>query len=155
MEVSKRRKTKLKLPTWAAFGKLRSVRSTKPLAVSHLGCGQKPWTMEQGSVAQASRSLWSRVGRAQALWTEICALSPLRSCAAGPPSIEHPESWLCRCSLKNAVTSVEEECFGLEPISWLEQCGINANDVKKLEEAEFHTVEAVAYVPIKEGANKY
>lgn len=32
----------------------------------------------------------------------------------------------------------------------LQQCGINANDVKKLEEAGFHTVEAVAYAPKKE-----
>uniref|UniRef100_A0A8D2JUD9 RAD51 recombinase n=1 Tax=Theropithecus gelada TaxID=9565 RepID=A0A8D2JUD9_THEGE len=33
------------------------------------------------------------------------------------------------------------------------QCGINANDVKKLEEAGFHTVEAVAYAPKKELIN--
>lgn len=35
----------------------------------------------------------------------------------------------------------------------LQQCGINANDVKKLEEAGFHTVEAVAYAPKKELLN--
>lgn len=35
----------------------------------------------------------------------------------------------------------------------LQQCGINANDVKKLEEAGFHTVEAVAYAPKKELIN--
>lgn len=34
-----------------------------------------------------------------------------------------------------------------------QQCGINANDVKKLEEAGFHTVEAVAYAPKKELIN--
>lgn len=34
-----------------------------------------------------------------------------------------------------------------------QQCGINANDVKKLEEAGFHTVEAVAYAPKKELLN--
>lgn len=54
----------------------------------------------------------------------------------------------------NADTSVEEESFGPQPISRLEQCGINANDVKKLEEAGYHTVEAVAYAP-KEGTDKY
>ncbi|NWU88781.1 RAD51 protein, partial [Upupa epops] len=49
-----------------------------------------------------------------------------------------------------ADTSAEEENFGPQLISRLEQCGINANDVKKLEEAGFHTVEAVAYAPKKE-----
>uniref|UniRef100_A0A9L0TQ76 RAD51 recombinase n=1 Tax=Equus caballus TaxID=9796 RepID=A0A9L0TQ76_HORSE len=53
----------------------------------------------------------------------------------------------------NADTSVEEESFGPQPVSRLEQCGINANDVKKLEEAGFHTVEAVAYAPKKELIN--
>ncbi|XP_065729103.1 DNA repair protein RAD51 homolog 1 isoform X1 [Phocoena phocoena] len=53
----------------------------------------------------------------------------------------------------NADTSVEEESFGPQPISRLEQCGIHANDVKKLEEAGFHTVEAVAYAPKKELIN--
>ncbi|XP_006778149.1 PREDICTED: DNA repair protein RAD51 homolog 1 isoform X1 [Myotis davidii] len=53
----------------------------------------------------------------------------------------------------NADTSVEDESFGPQPISRLEQCGINANDVKKLEEAGFHTVEAVAYAPKKELIN--
>ncbi|NWT74656.1 RAD51 protein, partial [Prunella himalayana] len=50
-------------------------------------------------------------------------------------------------------TSAEEESFGPQLISRLEQCGINANDVKKLEEAGFHTVEAVAYAPKKELLN--
>ncbi|XP_065259224.1 DNA repair protein RAD51 homolog 1 isoform X2 [Emys orbicularis] len=53
----------------------------------------------------------------------------------------------------NAETSTEEESLGPQPISRLEQCGINANDVKKLEEAGFHTVEAVAYAPKKELLN--
>ncbi|NXM02154.1 RAD51 protein, partial [Tyrannus savana] len=53
----------------------------------------------------------------------------------------------------NADTSAEEESFGPQLISRLEQCGINANDVKKLEEAGFHTVEAVAYAPKKELLN--
>ncbi|XP_005046742.1 PREDICTED: DNA repair protein RAD51 homolog 1 [Ficedula albicollis] len=53
----------------------------------------------------------------------------------------------------SADTSAEEESFGPQLISRLEQCGINANDVKKLEEAGFHTVEAVAYAPKKELLN--
>ena len=35
------------------------------------------------------------------------------------------------------------------PISRLEQCGISAQDVKKLRDAGFHTVEAVTFVPRK------
>ncbi|KAK2520489.1 Rad51 [Columba livia] len=53
----------------------------------------------------------------------------------------------------NADTSAEDESFGPQLVSRLEQCGINANDVKKLEEAGFHTVEAVAYAPKKELLN--
>lgn len=34
-----------------------------------------------------------------------------------------------------------------------QQCGINANDVKKLEEAGYHTVESVAHAPKKELLN--
>ncbi|XP_078263198.1 DNA repair protein RAD51 homolog 1 [Rhinoraja longicauda] len=47
----------------------------------------------------------------------------------------------------------EEESIGPQAISRLEQCGISANDVKKLEEAGFHTVEAVSYAPKKELIN--
>uniref|UniRef100_A0A8C4SLU6 DNA repair protein RAD51 homolog n=1 Tax=Erpetoichthys calabaricus TaxID=27687 RepID=A0A8C4SLU6_ERPCA len=36
---------------------------------------------------------------------------------------------------------------------FFQQCGISANDVKKLEDAGFHTVEAVAYAPKKELLN--
>lgn len=44
--------------------------------------------------------------------------------------------------------------FFLSPsVPLSQQCGINANDVKKLEEAGFHTVEAVAYAPKKELLN--
>uniref|UniRef100_A0A8B9ZQ01 DNA repair protein RAD51 homolog n=1 Tax=Anas zonorhyncha TaxID=75864 RepID=A0A8B9ZQ01_9AVES len=53
----------------------------------------------------------------------------------------------------NADVSAEEESFGPEPIARLEQCGINANDVKKLEEAGYHTVESVAHAPKKELLN--
>lgn len=35
----------------------------------------------------------------------------------------------------------------------LQQCGISASDIKKLEEAGFHTIEAVAYAPKKELIN--
>ncbi|MGH0122938.1 UNVERIFIED_CONTAM: hypothetical protein FKN15_018605 [Acipenser sinensis] len=55
---------------------------------------------------------------------------------------------------KTADAEVEqEENFGPQPLSRLEQCGISANDVKKLEEAGFHTVEAVSYAPKKELLN--
>uniref|UniRef100_A0A672GDL0 RAD51 recombinase n=1 Tax=Salarias fasciatus TaxID=181472 RepID=A0A672GDL0_SALFA len=47
----------------------------------------------------------------------------------------------------------EEENFGPQPLSRLEQCGISASDIKKLEDASFHTIEAVAYAPKKELLN--
>lgn len=34
-----------------------------------------------------------------------------------------------------------------------QQCGISASDLKKLEDAGFHTIEAVAYAPKKELLN--
>lgn len=34
-----------------------------------------------------------------------------------------------------------------------QQCGISASDIKKLEDAGFHTIEAVAYAPKKELLN--
>uniref|UniRef100_A0A8C5BU87 DNA repair protein RAD51 homolog n=1 Tax=Gadus morhua TaxID=8049 RepID=A0A8C5BU87_GADMO len=43
-----------------------------------------------------------------------------------------------------------EENFGPQPISRLEQSGVSSSDLKKLEEAGFHTIEAVAYTPKKE-----
>ena len=46
----------------------------------------------------------------------------------------------------------EEEAVELDgptPIKALEEKGINAGDIKKLEEAGFHTVEAVAFTPKK------
>ncbi|KAI3636110.1 hypothetical protein MIR68_005991 [Amoeboaphelidium protococcarum] len=42
-----------------------------------------------------------------------------------------------------------EEIAGPTPITKLEECGIGAADVKKLVEAGFNTVEAVAYTPKK------
>ncbi|XP_065833298.1 DNA repair protein RAD51 homolog 1 [Oscarella lobularis] len=44
----------------------------------------------------------------------------------------------------------EEESYGPILVNRLEGSGISANDVKKLEEAGFHTVEAVAYAPKKQ-----
>lgn len=35
----------------------------------------------------------------------------------------------------------------------LQQCGISGSDIKKLEDAGFHTIEAVAYAPKKELLN--
>ena len=43
----------------------------------------------------------------------------------------------------------EMELDGPTPIKALEEKGINAGDIKKLEEAGFHTVEAVAFTPKK------
>lgn len=42
-------------------------------------------------------------------------------------------------------------CFKLN-VS-VQQCGISASDIKKLEDAGFHTIEAVAYAPKKELLN--
>eukprot|EP00731_Ephydatia_muelleri_P028046 Em0019g919a len=43
----------------------------------------------------------------------------------------------------------EEEQFGPQPIAKLESFGISAADVKKLSEAGYYTVEAIAYTPKK------
>ena len=50
------------------------------------------------------------------------------------------------------VAQQEEEEMELEgptPIKALEEKGINAGDIKKLEEAGLHTVEAIAFTPKK------
>lgn len=47
---------------------------------------------------------------------------------------------------------VEDETFGPMPLNRLEANGISATDVKKMEEAGYFTVEAVAYAPKKEFA---
>eukprot|EP00127_Corallochytrium_limacisporum_P000193 Clim_evm10s7 gene=Clim_evmTU10s7 len=44
---------------------------------------------------------------------------------------------------------LEEEALNYVPLERLEQCGINATDVRKLQDAGFHTVDAVAFVPKK------
>ena len=36
---------------------------------------------------------------------------------------------------------------------FIQQCGIGASDIRKLEDAGFHTIEAVAYAPKKELLN--
>ncbi|XP_043961632.1 DNA repair protein RAD51 homolog B isoform X1 [Gambusia affinis] len=51
------------------------------------------------------------------------------------------------------VETEEEENYGPQPLSRLEHCGISASDIKKLEDAGFHTIEAVAYAPKKELLN--
>jgi DNA repair protein RAD51 len=43
----------------------------------------------------------------------------------------------------------EVELEGPTPIKALEEKGINAGDIKKLEEAGYHTIEAVAFTPKK------
>eukprot|EP01088_Endostelium_zonatum_P016890 TRINITY_DN4750_c0_g1_i1.p1 TRINITY_DN4750_c0_g1~~TRINITY_DN4750_c0_g1_i1.p1 ORF type:complete len:354 (-),score=84.22 TRINITY_DN4750_c0_g1_i1:57-1118(-) len=48
------------------------------------------------------------------------------------------------------VVAEEEEDTGPTPISKLEECGITAADVKKLEAAGYHTVESVAYATKKD-----
>ena len=53
---------------------------------------------------------------------------------------------------KEDVVQQEEEEVELDgptPIKALEEKGINAGDIKKLEEAGYHTVEAVAFTPKK------
>ncbi|XP_018582815.1 DNA repair protein RAD51 homolog 1 isoform X2 [Scleropages formosus] len=52
-----------------------------------------------------------------------------------------------------AAAEEEDESFGPQPLSRLEQCGISASDIKKLEDAGFHTIEAVAYTPKKDLLN--
>lgn len=53
---------------------------------------------------------------------------------------------------EQAEEQAEAEAMEIEgptPIKALEEKGINAGDIKKLEEAGFHTVEAVAFTPKK------
>ena len=52
-------------------------------------------------------------------------------------------------STSKAATEDEEDQFGPLPISSLEQHGIGAADVKKLQEAGYNTVESVVYAPKK------
>ena len=40
-------------------------------------------------------------------------------------------------------------CLDNFKITLFKECGISANDIKKLQEAGFHTIEAVAYTPKK------
>ena len=48
-----------------------------------------------------------------------------------------------------SVDDGEMEVENHMPISRLEQCGISAQDVKKLRDAGYHTVESVTFVPRK------
>ncbi|PIK43366.1 putative DNA repair protein [Apostichopus japonicus] len=54
---------------------------------------------------------------------------------------------------ENEMVEEEDEELGPLPVTRLEAQGINSNDVKKLEEAGFHTVESVAYTTKKELCN--
>ncbi|XP_077408592.1 DNA repair protein RAD51 homolog 1 isoform X2 [Vanacampus margaritifer] len=58
-----------------------------------------------------------------------------------------------RCQGAVETELEEEENFGPQPLCRLEQFGIGASDIKKLEDAGFHTIEAVAYAPKKELLN--
>ena len=49
----------------------------------------------------------------------------------------------------NQVQETQSEQFGPTSITKLEVNGITAADIKKLQEAGLHTIEAVAYVPKK------
>ncbi|OZJ06257.1 DNA repair protein rhp51 [Bifiguratus adelaidae] len=52
--------------------------------------------------------------------------------------------------IQEEETSImEEEVMGPLPLQRLEEMGISASDIKKLVEAGYHTVEAVAYTPKK------
>lgn len=53
-------------------------------------------------------------------------------------------------SEESAAAGEGEEIGGAIPIQKLEECGISAGDVKKLQENGIHTVEAVAYMPRKQ-----
>lgn len=44
----------------------------------------------------------------------------------------------------------EESRAGPIPVARLEEFGINASDLKKLVDAGYHTVEAVAFTPLKQ-----
>ena len=49
----------------------------------------------------------------------------------------------------SAVGVEEGDVENHMPITRLEQCGVSAQDVKKLRDAGYHTVEAVTFVPRK------
>ena len=50
---------------------------------------------------------------------------------------------------QNFQEGVDEEQFGPLLVNKLESQGISANDVKKLQDAGYYTVESVAYAPKK------
>ncbi|KAK5903998.1 hypothetical protein CgunFtcFv8_007728 [Champsocephalus gunnari] len=55
--------------------------------------------------------------------------------------------------VETEVEAEAEESFGPQLLSKLEQCGVSGSDIKKLGDAGFHTIEAVAYAPKKELLN--
>jgi DNA repair protein RAD51 len=52
-------------------------------------------------------------------------------------------------SEQEEVDSQMDELDGPTPIMKLQEQGISATDIKKLEEAGYHTIEAVAFTPKK------
>ncbi|KAM7394941.1 hypothetical protein PAMA_006602 [Pampus argenteus] len=70
-----------------------------------------------------------------------------------PATVSHPQIMAMRSEARVEAEVEEEENFGPQPLCRLEQCGISASDIKKLEDAGFHTIEAVAYAPKKELLN--
>lgn len=55
----------------------------------------------------------------------------------------------CRKPFRHSSSELKASLF-LAP---LQQCGVSTSDIKKLEDAGFHTIEAVAYAPKKELLN--
>ena len=50
-----------------------------------------------------------------------------------------------QASASASAISDDQETVGPTPVTKLEMAGINASDIKKLQEAGLHTIEAVAY----------
>lgn len=60
---------------------------------------------------------------------------------------------ICHFELNSIVFSLPVHFILLYSDVSVQQCGISASDIKKLEDAGFHTIEAVAYAPKKELLN--
>ncbi|XP_034436373.1 DNA repair protein RAD51 homolog B isoform X3 [Hippoglossus hippoglossus] len=65
----------------------------------------------------------------------------------------HTLNMAMRSEARDEAEVEVEDNYGPQPLCRLEQCGISASDIKKLEDAGFHTIEAVAYTPKKELLN--
>lgn len=62
-------------------------------------------------------------------------------------------SIFCRFEMNSIVFPLPLHFILLQSNVFVQQCGISASDIKKLEDAGFHTIEAVAYAPKKELLN--